>query len=213
MLSVLQPVVPRLLIVDDHRLFAEGIRFLLEYAAGYEVVGMLHNGRAVIPFLEQHPVDVVLLDIELPDLSGFELAQAIRGFYPATNVLALSMLGDSRSVCRMRDAGAAGYCIKSAGREELFAAIRAVGDGKPYWPPACPEPMPPGNLFAELPRPTNREHEIIRLIVDGASTRLIASSLFLSARTVETHRKNIYRKLAVHTNVELTLYARKIGLI
>ena len=213
MKPLLQPDAPRLLIVDDHRLFAEGIRFLIEHAAGYVVVGMLHRGRDVIPFLEQNPVDVLLLDIDLPDLSGFELAKSVRMAYPNTNVLALSMLNDTQSVKRIMETGAAGYCIKSAGLDELLAAIQTVSNGNHYWPPAYFDLMKQEKSHPDHFRLTNREQEIIRLIVDGSSTRSIASALFLSARTVETHRKNIYRKLRIHTNVELTLYARRMRLI
>ena len=213
MKPLLQPVAARLLIVDDHRLFAEGIRFLIEHETGYNVVGMLHSGREVIPFLEHNPVDVLLLDIDLRDLSGFDLARAIRAPYPNTNVLALSMLSDTQSIRRMMNAGAAGYCIKSAGRDELFAAIRAVSGGNHYWPSTYFDLIKREKSNPDHYKLTNREHEIIRLIVDGISTRKIASSLFLSPRTVETHRKNIYRKLSIHTNVELTLYACKMRLI
>jgi len=209
----LKTAATRLLIVDDHRLFAEGIRFLIESAAGYEVVGMLHSGQDVIPFLEQHPVDVMLLDIDLPDLSGFDLAKSIYHPYPNTRILAVSMLNDTQSINRMMDAGAAGYCIKSAGREELFAAIGAVSSGNHYWPSTYFDLVKKEQIDPKHFRLTNRELEIIRLITDGVNTRNIASALFLSTRTVETHRKNIYRKLGIHTNVELTLYARKMRFI
>lgn len=208
-----QPAAARLLIVDDHRLFAEGIQFLIEQAVGYDVVGTVYSGREVIPFLEQHPIDLLLLDIELPDLSGFELALAIRSRYPNLNILALSMRDDTQSIQRIRDAGATGYCAKSAGREELFAAIRAVRDGNQYWPSTYDDWLKPEKTGSDGYGLTNREEEIIRLIASGVSTRTIASKLFLSTRTVETHRKNIYRKLGIHTNVELTLYARQTRLI
>lgn len=213
MIPTLQPVATRLLIVDDHRLFAEGIRFLIEQAVGYDVVGVVHSGREVIPFLERHLVDMVLLDIELPDLSGFDLAKSVRALYPTLKILALSMRDDKQSFNRIRDAGATGYCCKSAGRDELFGAIRAVSEGNQYWSPPYIGLLKQETTDPEPHGLTNREQEIIRLIASGVSTRNIASALFLSTRTVETHRKNIYRKLGVHTNVELTLCARKMSLI
>lgn len=203
----------KLLIVDDHCLFADGIRFLIEFSTDYEVVGVLHNGREVIPFLTQTPASILLLDIDLPDMSGFELAKAIRDSYPHTNVLALSMHSDKQSIERMMEAGAAGYCIKSAGREELFTAIQTVAMGRTYLPSAYIDQRSlrkdTGNRYTL----TERETDVIQLIVEGVSTKQIASRLFLSTRTVETHRKNIYRKLGVHTNVELTVYARSNHLI
>lgn len=208
-----QPAVARLLIVDDHRLFAEGIQFLIEQAVRYDVVGIVHSGREVIPFMERHPVDMLLLDIELPDLSGFDLAKSVRALYPTMKILALSMRDDKQSINRIRDAGATGYCCKSAGREELFAAVRAVSEGNQYWSPPYVNLLKQETTDPEPHGLTNREQEIIRLIISGVSTRNIASILFLSTRTVETHRKNIYRKLGIHTNVELTLYARKTRLI
>lgn len=213
MVATHRPTGTRLLIVDDHRLFAEGIQFLIEQMAGYAIVGILHRGREVMPFLEQHPINMLLLDIELPDLSGFELATAVHSRYPTLNILALSMRDDQQSINRIRDAGATGYCCKSAGREELFAAIRAVRDGNPYWSPPYIDRLNQEMIDPGIHGLTIREQEIIRLIASGISTRTIASRLFLSTRTVETHRKNIYRKLGIHTNVELTLYARQTRLI
>lgn len=198
--------------MDDHRLFAEGIQFLIEQAVGYDVVGIVHSGREVIPFMERHPVDM-LLDIELPDLSGFDLAKSIRTLYPTMKILALSMRDDKQSINRIRDTGATGYCCKSAGREELFAVIRAVSEGNQYWSPPYIDRLKQEKIDPEPHGLTNREQEVIRLIASGVSTRNIASALFLSTRTVETHRKNIYRKLGIHTNVELTLYVRKTRLI
>ncbi|WP_420150447.1 response regulator transcription factor [Spirosoma sp.] len=119
------------------------------------------------------------------------------------------MLNDAQSIRRMIEAGADGYCVKSAGSEELFAAIQAVREGQSYLPSDY-EPLPASVLVPVL---SSREIEILRLIVAGNSTKQIADHLFLSARTVETHRKNIYRKLGVHTNVELIQYARANRLI
>lgn len=199
-----------ILIVDDHQMFADGIRFLIERTTDYEVVMMLTNGRDVISFLEQHSsIDVLLLDIDLPDTSGFDLAKRIRQTYSTIKILALSMLNDAQSIGRMMEAGANGYCIKSAGSDELFAAIRAVNEGQLYLPPEY-VPSPANTLVTGL---SGRETEIIQLIAEGFSTKQIAEKLFLSARTIETHRKNIYRKLGVHTNVELVHYARQHKLL
>ncbi len=203
----------KLLIVDDHRLFVDGIRFLIEHATDYEILGVLHTGQEVIPFLARNPVSVLLLDIDLPDISGFDLAKTIRHLYPDTKILALSMHSDAHSINRMIEAGAAGYCIKSAGRDELFAAIQTVSEGGSYLPVDYLTQSDARKDDAVRPLLTEREAQIVALITEGNSTPKIADKLFLSARTVETHRKNIYRKLGIHTNIELTLYARKNNLI
>ena len=193
----------KILLVDDHQMFADGIQFLIEHTTDYDVVGVLNSGRDVLPFLAANSVSILLLDIDLPDISGFDLARTIRDVYPDMKILALSMLDDYQSISRMIEAGVSGYCIKSAGSDELFAAIRAVGDGHLYLPPSYDQPTK-----RAIPDLTLRETEVLQLIVRGISTNGIAETLFLSARTVETHRKNIYRKLGIHTNVELTLYAQ-----
>lgn len=200
----------KLLIVDDHQMFADGIRFLIERTTDYEVVTILTYGRGVIPFLEQtSSIDVLLLDIDLPDMSGFDLAKRIRQTHPTIKILALSMLNDAQSIGQMMEAGANGYCIKSAGSDELFAAIRAVNEGQLYLPSDY-VPSPANTLVTGL---SGRETEIVQLIAEGFSTKQIAEKLFLSARTIETHRKNIYRKLGVHTNVEMVHYARQHKLL
>ncbi|MBN8821883.1 MULTISPECIES: response regulator transcription factor [unclassified Spirosoma] len=198
----------KLLIVDSHCLFADGVRFLIEYSTDHTVVGVLHTGREVIPFLLQHDIDVLLLDIDLPDMSGLELTRTIRTFYPATNVLALTTLTNPQSVNLAIEAGAMGYCPKQAGRNELFAAIRAVGTGHLYLPPSLVQQLRKPAAEKITQDLTDRETEVIQLIVDGHTTKTIADKLFLSTRTVETHRKNIYRKLRIHTNIELARYAQ-----
>ena len=203
----------KLLIVDDHQMFAEGIRFLIEHITDYDVVGALHRGQEVIPFMEGTTVDVLLLDIQLPDATGFGLAKEIRQRYPHTRMLALSMLSDKLSIDRMLDAGANGYCNKSAGWNELWKAIRIIGQGGAYLPTAYVLDCQQNQHPVESQLLTPRETEVMRLIVEGVSTKQMADRLFLSTRTVETHRKNIYRKVRVHTNVELTLYARRNFLI
>lgn len=201
------------MIVDDHRMFADGIRFLMEQRTEYEVIGVLHRGLDTLPFLIRQAVDIVLLDIDLPDVSGFVLAGTIRQNHPALKILALSMLGDVQSIDRMMEAGATGYCIKNAGLDELLLAIRTVDKGEIYLPVEYFSQRNAHQDSVSRHALTERETEVIRQIVDGASTRQIADQLCLSARTVETHRKNIYRKLGVHTNVELVQYARKHQLL
>jgi DNA-binding NarL/FixJ family response regulator len=178
-----------LLIVDDHQMFAEGIKFLIEHSTDYHVAGVLHNGADVVPFLAKKRVHLLLLDIDLPDMSGFDVVKTIRQVYPQTKVLALSMHADTYSISRMIDMGAAGYCIKSEGRDELFRAIQQVCAGENYLPAGYLKQNGEAGNELETPELTGRETEIIQLIAEGITTKNIADQLFLSARTVETHRK------------------------
>jgi DNA-binding NarL/FixJ family response regulator len=203
----------KILLVDDHRMFADGIRFLLERSGEYAIAGVLHRGREVMPALAATPVNLLILDIDLPDISGFDLAQSVRKAYPTLPILALSMLNDTHSIRRMLDAGATGYCIKSAGADELFAALRRVSTHDIYLPPTYLNQLRAQRSGQENTGLTDRETEVVRLITSGQSTKQIANQLFLSTRTVETHRKNIYRKADVHTNVELAHYARQHQLL
>ena len=199
----------RLLIVDDHRIFTDGIRFLIEHTTDLEVTGVLHSGKEVLPFLTHNQIDLILLDIDLPDLPGFEVAKMIKKSHPQLRILALSMLDDVGSMDRMFQNGASGYCIKSDGREEVFKAIEKIREGGTYWPKSFQGILNGQNGKMSENRLTERENEIIGLICNGLTSAAIAEKLFLSSRTVETHRKNIYRKLNVHTNVELTHYVKK----
>ncbi len=203
----------KVVIVDDHRLFSDGIQFMLSHATEYVVTGVVHQGQEVLPLLAQQPADVLLLDIDLPDISGFELAKAVRHRYPTLSILALSMLDDTHSIERILQAGATGYCIKSAGYDELLAALHCVSAGETYLPATYLHQCQSRQYGLDRTGLTEREAEIIRLIAEGVSTKQIALQLCLSTRTVETHRKNIYRKLDVHTNVELAQVARQHRLL
>jgi DNA-binding NarL/FixJ family response regulator len=199
----------KLLIVDDHRIFTDGIRFLIEHTTDLEVTGVLHQGKEVIEFLSRNAVDMILLDIDLPDLSGFDVAKLVKQSHSDIRILALSMLDDLGSMERMNQAGAKGFCIKSDGREEVFKGIQRIREGGTYWPQRYLNIRKNGlEKVSELTL-TSRETEIIPLITSGLTTTEIAEKLFISIRTVETHRKNIYRKLNIHSNVELARYAGK----
>ncbi|CAG5015885.1 Oxygen regulatory protein NreC [Dyadobacter sp. CECT 9275] len=199
----------KILVVDDHRIFTDGISFLLGHTTDLRVTGALHHGREVMPFLSAHPVDVLLLDIDMPDVSGFEIAKSVKQQYPQIKILALSMIDDIISLEKMYRAGADGYCVKSSGREEVFRAIRTVLNGGRFWPPAFLRLLSGQTEKMSEYLLTPRETEIIKMICEGVTSAKMAQKLHLSIRTVETHRKNIYRKLDVHSNVELANYARK----
>ena len=197
----------RLLIADDHRLFADGLRFLFQYTADYTVIDTVPAGADVLPALGQQPVDLLLLDVSLPDLSGPVVARAVRHHWPALPILAVSMDTEAETVRSMLQAGANGYCPKTADQADLMRALDAVGRGETYLDPslrvACLQP--PVARAGAQPGPvlTPREQEVADLLLQGLSNTAIAGLTCTSPRTVETHRKNLYAKLGVHNVVEL----------
>lgn len=202
-----------ILLADDHKIFAEGIRFLLSYVTGYNVVGSVHTGKEALSFLDQQHADILLLDIDLPDMSGFDVMQILQGRQTGTRILALSMHDDIHTVDRMIQAGASGYCVKSAGSDELFNALTTVTGGNIYIPPQYLQQRIREKRNSDRNPLSTRETSIMRLICAGQTTNQIARQLCLSTRTIETHRKNIYRKLAVHSNVDLAYYAHTHRLV
>ncbi len=198
----------QLLIADDHRLFTEGLQFMFSYSDSYQIAGMVANGQAVMPFLQSRPTDLLLLDVQMPGLSGMQVARQVRPVFPDLPILVVSMQTDYVSVRGMFDAGANGFCLKSAGRDELLLALDRVSQGQAYLSPDLTAVMtqapPSPALVNRLHTLTTREQEIVRLLVDGCSNTDIAEQLFVSLRTIETHRRNIYTKLGIHHITELT---------
>ena len=199
----------RLLIIDDHRIFTDGIRFLIENTTDFKVVGVSHSGKNALSFIENTKPDIILLDIDLPDITGFEVGAIVKRTFPYIKILALSMLDDAGSMERMLSAGVDGFCVKSDGQEEVFRALHTLQDGGTYWPPSYLRLLLNKKEKISEVILTSRETEITRLICKGITSSEIATKLYLSTRTVETHRRNIYRKVAVHNNVELIQYAKK----
>ncbi|WP_266367065.1 response regulator [Tellurirhabdus rosea] len=207
----------RLLLADDHQLFADGLRSLLE--SEHPVVGWVRNGREVVRALEEQPVDVVLMDIEMPVMDGLEAARQVKKRWPQVKVLAVSMRGDYDSVRKMLLAGADGYLLKSVGKSELMKALEVVQQGQIY---VCPELAPvlfhgvarrpmPANLPGESL--TRREKEITALIVDGFKDREIADKLNLAPDTIKTHRRNILAKLGCRNTASLVKYVLETRLL
>lgn len=207
-----------LLIADDHRLFADGMQFIIQYATDHQVVGVVNNGNDVMPFLQKQSIDVLLLDVDLPGKSGQEVAREVRTHYPMVQILAISMLNDYDSIQTMFEAGATGYCLKSAGKELLLEALHAVCNRERYVSPELIDIMFIGQKCAvkhphcHLNELTAREKEVLKAFTSGKSLSVIADELFLSKHTVESHRKNIYSKLYVHSINELMAFMAKNGL-
>ncbi len=200
----------KIFIVDDHQIVIDGICSLLVNEQEFHICGTCSDPTKVMTELQQHIPDIVVTDIQMPGLSGVELARNIAKKYPDTRILALSMFGDISSIRQMLDSGISGYVLKNTGREELIRALHTLAKGENYFSPEITRELATAvksrtqHSAAHL---TNREIEIIRLIARDLSNKQIAGELFISERTVETHRKNILRKTGNQTAIGLVKYA------
>lgn len=215
----------KIYVVDDHKLFVEGICLLLADEKQFEVVGYSLSGDDFLQIINQTEVDVYLVDINMPELSGIELTKEIVKRKPKARILALTMYEDFNYVEKMIQSGAAGYVLKSAGIKELSRAIKAVGAGDKFFGKEIQEilhskiggkPSFELNESASHSSQANlspRETEILSLIAQEFTTQQIAQKLFISERTVETHRKNIFSKTKAKTVIGLSKYAIQHGII
>jgi two-component system response regulator NreC len=211
--------VTRVLICDDHTLFAEGIKAILRGETSLEVIGEARDGRqAVEKVKELHP-DVVLMDIAMPDLSGFEATRRVLESDPSVKVLMLTMHDEEELVARCLEAGAAGYIIKDAPASQLVYAIEMTMKGERYLSPAVLKKVVAGYVKnstrpkTSYDRLSAREREILKLLAEGLTVKEIASRLNLSVKTVDVHKYNLMRKIDVHDRSELIRYAIQRRLI
>jgi two-component system, NarL family, nitrate/nitrite response regulator NarL len=207
----------KIAIVDDHRIVIDGIKALLEGHASFSIVAWSDSPEKMLEILQQQPVDILLTDIMMPEMNGQQLAKQVRKQFPAVKILALSMSGQGNIVSEMiNDADIAGYVLKNISKEELSAAILKIAGGGIYFDDKVLEEL---NRFSNMRREndeahlTQREVEIIRLIEKEMSNKEIADTLFISERTVETHRKNIFRKTKTNSVIGLVKYSYEHKLI
>jgi DNA-binding NarL/FixJ family response regulator len=209
----------RILIADDHRLVRQGLRSLIEKDCGMEVVAEAENGREAVRLARQEKPDVIIMDIDMPDLNGMEATRQVIAALPRVRVIALSMHSDKRFVRGMLEAGAAGFLLKDCAFEELDTAIRVVAASRPYLSPAISGVVIQDYLgraasdkLSASSLLTPREREVLQLYAEGGTTREIADRFCVSVKTVETHRQRIMEKLDIHSIAELTKYAIREGL-
>jgi len=213
----------RVFLVDDHPIVRDGIRSLLEREPALQVVGTAGNGQELLDQLLTVPADLVLMDVNMPVLDGYATALRLREEYPDVRVLALSMQAEELYIGRLLEAGARGYLLKSAGKEEILHAIRQVMDDKLF---LCSEIGLAmlhkvlhwnGGGAAETPKKNDllskREMEVLQLIAEGLTNAEIADRLFTSKRTVETHRQNLLEKTQAKNTAALVKMALSDGLI
>lgn len=213
------PATVRVMVVDDHPMWREAVaRDLSE--TGYEVVAAVGEGAQAVRVAKAARPDVVVLDLQLPDLSGVDAIRGLLAAHPPARVLMLSASGEQQDVLDAVKAGASGYLLKSAGREEFLDAVRRTADGDAVFTPglaglvlgeyrrlaAAPSRGP------SAPQLTDRETEVLRLVAKGLSYKQIAQRLVVSHRTVQNHVQNTLNKLHLHNRVELVRYALEQGL-
>ena len=206
----------RVLIADDHKIMLAGLRSLLEKQTDIEVIAEAENGRKAVQGAMDNKPDVVVMDVSMPDLNGIEATKQIVESLPETKVIALSMHSDKRFVMGMLRVGASGYLLKDCASQELAHAIHQVAGGKKYLSPEItgvviedslhPQPQEEASLLSA------REREVLQLIAEGWSTKQTASHLYVSVKTIETHRRQIMKKLDLHNIADLTKYAIREGL-
>jgi two-component system response regulator NreC len=199
------------LLVDDHSLVRRGFRRMLEDEADMQVVGEAGNGEESIKLAKKLHPQVVVMDCALPGMNGLEATRQIMEESPNTAVLMLSMHSEGTWVRQAIDAGAKGYVLKNALDLELGSAIRKVAAGETVFDPQVEPPsVLKGERSAAL---TQRELEVLQMIVDGKSNKEIATALDLSANTIAVHRANIMNSLGIHKTAELVVYAIRAGLV
>jgi DNA-binding NarL/FixJ family response regulator len=204
-------------LVDDHSVLRQGLRLLLDAQPDIHVVGDSERGRGIVEELQRvQPLDVVVLDISMPDQSGAKVAEEIRAALPGVKILALTRHGEKAYVQMMMQAGASGYVLKQTAADVLVAAIRAVAAGGTYLDPAVAGKLVEafGNTRAasgNSPALTAREQEIVALVAYGHTNKEIATTLGITVKTVETHKTNIMQKLEITSRAELVRFALTQG--
>ena len=215
----------RLVLTDDHKIIREGIRALLAQDDSIEVAGEAAGGMELLELLSHTPADVVLLDISMPEMDGFDTMKLLRKSYPDVKVLVLSMMDDERCVHQMLEVGAAGYLLKNSSIKEMQYAVKLIAGGVQYISPSLTL-----DLLRKSKRTTNlllgkesskktykelskRETEILQLISEGYTNAEISELLFTSKRTIETHRQNLLEKTQTRNTAALVKFAVLNGII
>ena len=203
----------RVFVVDDHPLVQEGMRSLLGNEKGIELCGYAMTAQSCLGYFVHNSADVVLMDINLPDMNGIDLCKELKTKYPGVMILALSTFNQGSYVTKMMENGASGYVVKNADKKELLDAIREVSRGKTYLSFEAGQAIRKNNESVQIPAITRREKEILGLIAEGFTNPEIANKLFVSPTTVDSHRKNLLAKLNVKNTASLVMFAMDHQLI
>jgi len=210
----------RLLLVDDHAVVRSGLRMMLENERDVEIIGEAATASEALEAAIRLKPNVILMDIGLPDMSGIDATREIKKRCPDVSIVALTIHEDEEYFFKMLEAGASGYVPKRAAPEELVTAIRAAATGQVYLYPSLAKLLVRDFLSGGRPSSaqaasdlTDREHEVLTYLAEGASNEEIAASLVISPKTVARHRENIMRKLNLHSRADLVRYAIRKGII
>ena len=213
------PQLIRVLLADNHTLVRSGLRALLENIDGIQVVAEAGDGREALHLIAVHQPDVVLMDIAMPEMNGLEATARVVKEYPNVRVVILSMHANEEYVLQALRSGAVGYVLKDAGLSELELAVRASSRGETYLSPAVSKHVVAdyvrrvGDESSSVKQLTSRQREILQLIAEGRTTKEIADSLYISIKTVETHRMQLMKRLDIYDVAGLVRYAIRIGLV
>ncbi len=200
-----------LLIADDHQLFLEGLNMLVSRIGEIQLIRLAKNGREVLDICNEQSIDLILMDLEMPQLGGIEATGIIKRDFPNIRIIAVTMLNDYNTIKKVLRSGMDGYVVKNLGMAELQKAIDTVMSGQIYLSPEISNILALGVAGRKpnhtyVPDLTRREKEIIKLIIEGLTNELIAEKLFLSPSTVSTHRKNVLSKLNLKNTAMLVKY-------
>lgn len=208
----------RIFIVDDHQMFIDGIKALLRNVAHLQFVGEANDGKSALEFLAQQPVDLLITDVQMGEMDGVELTRRVKAMNPDIKVLVITMHNDQQIIGEMLLAEAEGYVLKNTGKQELTRAIQSLAEGGTHY---SREVL--GSMMQKVKKEhsarevlkglTDREMDVLKLICQEFSTQDIADALFISPRTVDTHRKNIMLKTESRTIVGLIKYAFRNGIL
>jgi len=192
-------------IAEDHQALIDGIQSYLEYEDDIKIVGHANDGEELLALINKRPPNLVLCDIRMPKIDGIAAAKIIRKDYPDTKVIAFTMFDQEDAIRQMLDAGAVGYILKNSSLKVVLEAIRTVADGKTYFDKNIHLPSAEKNTSQSIL--SKREKEILNLVANGKTSHEIADQLFIGKSTVDTHRKNMIRKLGLSGVGELLRYA------
>lgn len=210
----------KVLLVDDHKIVRDGIKLMLKSQAGIDVVAETDDGNKILEILENTQVDVIVMDINMPEMNGIQAAKMVKKEYSDIKILALTMSSDDSHIRQMVQAGASGYIMKSAGRDELTEAIQDVMSGKHYFSDQATQSimmdLVKNKGKSSAPDPvhiTDRELEVLQMIVKEHTNQEIAEKLYISPRTVDAHRRNLLQKTGARNTAGLVKYAFQNNLI
>ena len=214
----------KVILVDDHEIIRDGIKALLKGADGIDIVGEAENGQEAIELLDKNNIDLVLMDISMPIMDGIDATKYISKNFSWVKVIVLSMHDDESHIINMLKAGAVGYVFKNTGKIKLIEAIKTVSSGESFFAKEASQKIMEhfmqnkgtekrNGSLEDIHRLTEREKEVLRLIAEEYTNQEIADKLFLSPRTIDTHRRNLLQKLNVKNTAGLVKFAIKCGLL